>query len=225
MSLTYLLINFAIISVPLCYTRYKRIAYYRQLTAVGFSILVVSSCYLIWDIFVTARGEWGFNSRYLTGIKIINLPLEEILFFITVPYSCLFIYEAILQTTKNSDFKIPNSAIIAVIVLLTAASLVFYRQGYTMKALASCAVFLGATLPLDRSLIRSKQYWLWLAVCYIPFLIFNSVLTALPVVQYNSAAIWGIRVGTIPVEDFFYNYSMLSFYVLFYRMMRNKTAK
>jgi lycopene cyclase domain-containing protein len=224
-SLTYLLINLVIISVPLWYTPDKRVGYYRQLPAVGFSILVVGSSYLIWDIFVTARGEWSFNRTYLTGIRIVNLPLEEILFFITVPYSCLFIYEALLRATKNNYFKIPTGVVIAVIVLLTAASLALHHQGYTMKALASCAVFLAATLVLDRSLIRSKQYWLWLAICYIPFLIFNSVLTALPVVEYNSAAIWGVRLGTIPTEDFFYNYSMLSFYVLFYRMMRNKTAK
>jgi lycopene cyclase domain-containing protein len=55
-------------------------------------------------------------------------------------------------------------------------------------------------------------------------MIFNSVLTALPVVEYNSVAIWGVRFGTIPVEDFFYNYSMLSFYLLFYRMIRRETA-
>ena len=146
------------------------------------------------------------------------------MFFITVPYSCLFIYEALLRTTKNNSFKISIGVVIAVIVLLTATSIVFYRQGYTMKALASCAVFLAASLLLDRSLIRSRQYWLWLAVCYIPFLIFNSMLTALPVVEYSSAAIWGVRFGSIPVEDFLYNYSMLSFYVLFYRMIRRETA-
>ena len=224
MSLTYLLINLAIISVPLWYTPDKRVGYYRRLPAVSFSILVVGSCYLLWDILVTARGEWSFNSRYLTGIEILKLPLEEILFFITVPYSCLFIYEVVLYATKNSRFKIPNGIVIAVIVLLTAASIAFHRQGYTMKALASSAVFLAAALLFDRSLIRSKQYWLWLAVCYIPFMIFNSVLTALPVVEYNSAAIWGFRLGTIPVEDFFYNYSMLSFYLLFYRMIRRETA-
>jgi lycopene cyclase domain-containing protein len=224
MSLTYLLINFAIISVPLLYTPDKRVGYYRRLPAVSFSILVVGFCYLLWDVLVTAQGEWSFNSRYLTGIEILNLPLEEIMFFITVPYSCLFIYEVVLYATKNSHFKIPNGVVIAMIVLLTAASIAFYSQGYTMKALVSCAVFLAATLLLDRSLIRSKQYWLWLVVCYIPFMIFNSVLTALPVVEYNSVAIWGVRFGTIPVEDFFYNYSMLSFYLLFYRMIRRETA-
>jgi hypothetical protein len=43
----------------------------------------------------------------------------------------------------------------------------------------------------------------------------NSVLTALPVVEYDSGAIWGLRVGTIPMEDFFYNYPMQSFYFIF----------
>jgi lycopene cyclase domain-containing protein len=75
-------------------------------------------------------------------------------------------------------------------------------------------------LLLDRPLLESKQYWIWLAICYVPFLIINTVLTALPVVEYNSKAIWGLRVGTIPLEDFFYNYAMLSFYLLVYRIAK-----
>jgi hypothetical protein len=39
-------------------------------------------------------------------------------------------------------------------------------------------------------------------------------------VEYNPQAIFGTRILTIPVEDFFYNYSMLSFYLLFYRRRR-----
>jgi hypothetical protein len=46
----------------------------------------------------------------------------------------------------------------------------------------------------------------------------QGILTALPVVPYNPTAIWGPRFITIPLEDFFYNYSLLSFYLLVYRM-------
>jgi lycopene cyclase domain-containing protein len=218
MSLTYLALNLFIIAVPLWYTADKRTAYYRQLPAVGFSIAVVSTCYLVWDILVTARGEWSFNSRYLTGVQIFNIPLEEILFFITVPYSCLFIYEVVLYATRASSFRLPVTVVIGLIVVLMAASLAVYPQGYTAKALASCGFFLIIVLLFERPLIKSKQYWMWLAICYVPFLIINTVLTALPVVEYNSKAIWGWRVGTIPVEDFFYNYAMLSFYLLVYRI-------
>jgi lycopene cyclase domain-containing protein len=218
MSLTYLLLNLCIIIVPLWYTPDKRTAYYRRLPALAFSIAVVSTCYLVWDVVVAARGEWSFNSKYLTGVQILNLPIEEILFFITVPYSCLFIYEVVLYATPSSRLKLPNTTIIAAIVLLIATSVVFSHQGYTAKALISCGFFLITALLCDQPLIKSRQYWVWLAICYIPFLIFNSVLTALPVVEYNSAAIWGIRLGSIPLEDFFYNYSMLSFYLLVYRI-------
>jgi lycopene cyclase domain-containing protein len=222
MSLTYLLLNFFIIAVPAWYTPDKRTAYYRRLPALGFSIAVVSTCYLLWDILVTARGEWSFNSRYLTGVQMLNIPLEEFLFFITVPYSCLFIYEVVLYATKSSKLRLPASVVIAVILTLIAASLAFYSQGYTAKALASCAFFLVLAFLFDRPLIESKQYWIWLAICYVPFLIINTVLTALPVVEYNGKAIWGLRVGTIPLEDFFYNFAMLSFYVLVYRIAREE---
>jgi lycopene cyclase domain-containing protein len=218
MSLTYLVLNFCIIAVPVWYTPDKRTAYYRRLPALGFSIAVVSTCYLLWDILVTARGEWSFNGKYLTGVQILKIPLEEVLFFITVPYSCLFIYEVVLYAMTSSKFRLPAGVVIALILALLVASLAFYPQGYTAKALASCGFFLMVALLLDRPLLESKQYWIWLLICYVPFLIINTVLTALPVVEYNSKAIWGLRVGTIPLEDFFYNFAMLSFYLLIYRI-------
>jgi lycopene cyclase domain-containing protein len=134
----------------------------------------------------------------------------------------LFIYEVVLYATKSSKLRLPASVVIAVILTLIAASLAFYSQGYTAKALASCAFFLVLAFLFDRPLIESKQYWIWLAICYVPFLIINTVLTALPVVEYNGKAIWGLRVGTIPLEDFFYNFAMLSFYVLVYRIAREE---
>lgn len=220
MSFTYLLINGFIIAIPLALTFDKRTAYYRQIPAVGLSTGIVSACYLTWDALVTARGEWSFNGKYLTGFHLLNLPLEEVLFFITVPYSCLFIYEVVLYATKERFYKMSTPVLIAAIVLLMAAGMAVRDQGYTLKALASCSIFLTVAYLLDRPLLTSRRYWTWLAICYIPFLLVNSVLTALPVVEYNPKAIFGLRVFTIPIEDFFYNYAMLSFYLLFYRLRR-----
>ena len=220
MELTYLLINVFILLVPLLLTFDRRTAYYRQWPALGFSIAIVSTSYLVWDAFVTARGEWSFNSAYLTGVRIGNLPLEEVLFFLTVPYSCLFIYAALSYRINDSLVKMPTFIVFTAIGVLTASSAALNHQGYTSKALASCALFFAAAWLLDRPLLRSKIYWIWIAICYVPFFLFNMVLTALPVVQYNPAAIFGVRIFTIPIEDFFYNFSMLSFYLLFFRMRR-----
>jgi len=67
-----------------------------------------------------------------------------------------------------------------------------------------------------------RNYWLYIIISFIPFMIFNYLLTSLIVVYYNPKAIWGIRVTTIPLEDFFYNFSMLSFYLMAYVYFKNK---
>lgn len=56
------------------------------------SVTLVSIPWLIWDIWATQRGHWAFNYNYNLGIKIINLPFEEYLFFLVVPYACLFLW-------------------------------------------------------------------------------------------------------------------------------------
>ena len=43
-----------------------------------------------------------------------------------------------------------------------------------------------------------------LAILFVCMLVFNTYLTALPIVSYNSERILGFRIGTIPVEDFCY---------------------
>jgi lycopene cyclase domain-containing protein len=225
MSLTYFLINLAIILGPLCLTRDKNVAYYRHLPALGSSIFVVSSTYIGWDMLVTHWGDWSFNPRYVSGIQIVNLPLEEILFFVTVPYACLFIYEVVLLKSRKQNWNIPVGLLVAAFAMLVAGSVAYSNQGYTSKALGSCALFLALAAWLDQPLLKNRAYWLWLSICLIPFLIVNSILTALPVVQYHPDAIWGVRFITIPLEDFFYNYSLLSFYVLVYRLMKRKKGR
>ena len=89
----YLLINLLIILFPLFLSFEKKIRYYKKLPAVFASIFVVGVVYVLWDATATYRGDWSFNPQFINGIKILFLPFEEILFFITVPYSAIFLYE------------------------------------------------------------------------------------------------------------------------------------
>lgn len=41
-------------------------------------------------------------------------------------------------------------------------------------------------------------------VLFVCMVIFDTYLTALPIVRYNSERILGLRIGTIPIEDFAY---------------------
>ena len=222
MRYTYLIINGLILLGPLLYSFDSRIRYYRCFPALGLTTMAVGIPYLAWDTLVTSWGEWSFNPHYVTGVDIFNLPFEEILFFVTVPYSCLFVYESVAYYSHNRSLRIPRGSIVAIALILLAVAGVFSDQGYTMKALAACAVFLLCALLIRPEFIMSIRYWVWLGICYIPFFVVNSVLTALPVVEYNPRAILGPRVATIPVEDFFYNFSLLSFYGLFYVLFKEQ---
>src|SRR5690606_39231530 len=55
--------------------------------------LIISVPFIVWDIVFTQQGFWGFNPAYISGIYVFNLPIEELLFFIIVPFACTFIYE------------------------------------------------------------------------------------------------------------------------------------
>ncbi|MBN2014730.1 MAG: lycopene cyclase domain-containing protein [Candidatus Altiarchaeota archaeon] len=212
----YLLINLLIISFPLMATFYPRIAYYKKIPAVFTSILSVSSLYILWDIFATARGDWAFNPTYVLGIKFSLLPLEEVLFFITVPYSCLFIHESLQTYFKDREVPFRRNIYVVTAVFIFLLSLPYVKQDYTFTVLAVTASFMLLGAFHLQEMLSSKLYWIYIMITMFLFVVFNYLLTSMPIVTYNSEAIWGLRILTIPVEDFFYNYSMLSMYLAVY---------
>lgn len=231
MILNYLLLDLLIIIFPLLLSFKWKFAYYRYYKALLPAIVIVGGGYIIWDSIVTARGDWSFNYTYLSGITFIGLPLEEILFFVVVPYSCIFIYE-------NLEFFLPDKKLgfhrlvyMGLIILFIIGGLVFYHQDYTILALMSCAFFFLVAVWRFPDILQSRNYWLYIGISMIPFIIFNYLLTSTPIVTYNPVAIWGGdgawngRFFTIPLEDFFYNFSMLSFYLLVYRIFKKRWIK
>lgn len=218
----YLLINLVILAGPLLFSFWRPVRYYRRWPALLFAIATAGTVYIVWDIWVTAIGHWGFNPKYLLGIKFLTLPIEEYMFFITAPFSCIFIYEVLRAKSRERLVGFPRGAALAAAALLFAGSVVFFGQGYTRLALASCGLFFLAAAFLGRRQLASSHYWLYILISFIPFLIFNHLLTATPIVTYNPAVIWGIRIISIPLEDFFYNFSMLSFYLMAYLAVRKK---
>lgn len=217
---TYLLINLLIILFPLLLSFDKKTAYYKNLAHVFISIITVGTIFLIWDSIAVTRGDWYFNPDFVESLRLFHLPLEEILFFFTVPYSCIFIYEVLKNSVKEKEFKVHYSITLFAALTFITAAFIFINQYYTFTVLLFCAVFLITASLGFKSILRSKIYWLTILISYFPFLLVNYLLTSIPVVVYNENAIWGFRFITIPVEDFFYSYSMISFWLLIYRISR-----
>jgi lycopene cyclase domain-containing protein len=210
----YLLIDLAIIIFPLAISfEGKRINYLSKIKSVALSTLIVSTVYIIWDVFATSRGHWSFNSDYLVGLSFLGLPLEEILFFITVPFSCLFAYEALVYFLKDARMPLPDKLLPIIGVAIALLSIAFFRNEYTFLALLSVGLSILAVSMLDRTFFSSRLYWAYIAVTFMLFFIFNFLLTSLPIVEYSDLATTGLRVTTIPIEDFMFNFSMLTLYL------------
>lgn len=74
-------------------------------TAILISVGIVSPLFVFWDILATFATHWSFNPEYYIGPLFINLPLEEVFFFVSVPLACLFSWAELRRFTTWSDFK------------------------------------------------------------------------------------------------------------------------
>ncbi|MFA6378497.1 MAG: lycopene cyclase domain-containing protein [Candidatus Omnitrophota bacterium] len=218
MKNTYFLINLAIISIPFLLSFEPRVFFFKKWLCVFRSILIVGSIYVFWDVCATVLGHWGFNHEYVSGIKAFGLPIEEILFFVTAPFSCLFLYEVICFFHKDKWLVLPQRLIQAIISLALVLGLIFVGRDYTALSFLMLALFLFVAIKYFSSIVHTQNFWIYLGICYVPFSIFNGILTSLPVVTYNSRAITGLRLGTIPAEDFLYNFAYLGFTLIAYKI-------
>lgn len=213
----YLYLNLAIIAFPLIFSFEKRIKYYKKFKPLAIALLLVGIFFVGWDVFATYRGHWSFNPIYVAEIKLLGLPLEEILFFITVPYSCLFVFDSILHFLGDRKLFSHRKWLFPVIgVLIMLFAFGFCGKDYTVLALLSVGLTILFVSLVNVQLFSSQAYWIYIVLTLFLFLISNYFLTSLPVVQYSSGAITGFRVITIPIEDFLFNFSMLTNYVTVY---------
>jgi lycopene cyclase domain-containing protein len=222
---TYLIINLVIIIGPLALAWLPAFKFYRYWRAWLTAIVMVGTFFVFWDALFTLRGAWSFNPLHVAGRRLFFLPLEEILFFITVPYSCLFLYEGLIGAFKDKPVLYSRYFFFLLAVISSAEAWFVWPQEYSAVVLLVLAgvMILGATIWAE--LFRSGLYWLWLALGMLLFLAFNYYLTSLPVVLYSPRAIANVRLATIPVEDFLYNFSLLTLYLGTYLWAKKKLPK
>jgi lycopene cyclase domain-containing protein len=222
----YLGLNIFTILVPLARSFENRIAYYKSFDSLFKSIAIVGTLFIVWDIWFTQVGVWGFNPKYLSGVNIINLPLEEWLFFVTVPFSCVFIYRVLnyfITTDLLARYHYRLTHFFFAFSLVLAV--MHTDRLYTFVNFILLAAYLGWQGYYLKSPWMGRFYFAY-AVIVIPFLIVNGVLTGTgieeQVVWYNDSQNMGIRMGTIPVEDTFYGMLLIMMNVGLYEYFESR---
>jgi lycopene cyclase domain-containing protein len=221
-QLTYLLINILTCFFPVVLSFDKKVHFYQKWKFIFPGLLISGALYLIWDYIFTIQNVWSFNPSYILGIKFFDLPLEEILFFITVPFACIFIYECLKvyfnpKITQEISRGITYILIIACIILL----FFFYDRLYSFINFSTLLIILIYTLVKPIKL-NMGQFYLAYLVSLVPFYIVNGILTSIPIVLYNNTENMGLRVGSIPFEDHFYSMSLILLNLIFFEYFRSR---
>lgn len=218
MASLYLILNIASISVPFLYSFEKRMRFIKWWKQVFLSIFLVGTFFIIWDIIFTNKGIWGFNSRYLVGINIVNLPLEEWLFFICIPYASIFTHYAFIYFFPKISLNKISSQILTVslISILLIVVIVNFEKAYTFFNFSLLILLLVYSLYKNDNSIR--VFYITFCIILIPFFLVNGALTGSfideQVVWYNNNENLGLRLFTIPIEDVGYAFNLLYMNIL-----------
>ena len=224
--MSYFLVLFLAIVFPVLLSFDRKVAFYRLWKYIFPAILITAFLFILWDILFTHLGVWSFNRQYLSGIYVFNLPVEEILFFMVVPYAALFTYE-VLRVYVQKDYLGQYARFISLFlaVVLIPSGLIFYDRLYTSSNL----IFCGLLVLFFQFLLRVSwmgRFYLAFGVILVPFVLVNGVLTGSwidgEIVSYNNAENLGLRIMTIPVEDIFYGISLILLNTGFFEYFRKK---
>lgn len=223
---TYILINFFTIIICLIYSFHPRIQFNKHFNAFFKASSTVAIPFILWDIYFTKIGVWWFNKKYTLGIDIFNLPIEEILFFFCIPFSCVFTYFCLTKfftlkwTIKFQNYLIPFSICISIIIALCN-----YEKLYTLLTFSSCALSLVLLHYYFKKKWLGKISFIY-TILMLGFIPVNGLLTGTglqePIVNYNSNYFMNIRFLTIPIEDAVYGYVMIVWNIYFFHKFQSK---
>ena len=119
MQYLYLWLDLGSLAIPFLFSFHPKLAFHKKWRSFFPALLLMMCIFIPWDILFTHRGFWGFNPEYLTGWYLFNLPVEEWLFFICIPYSSLFIHYC--KESLTPQLKLSNT-----LAKATAYILIFF---------------------------------------------------------------------------------------------------
>ena len=221
MKAEYLILNLLILAGPLALSFDRRVNFAQYWTKLFPAIIIFLIPFIVWDILVTGR-HWWFNEQYTLDFRLLNLPLGEWLFFITVPYACIFTWEVLVEYFSNrewSSLKFLN-LIVFMLSIPAAGIMLIWGKEYTGIVLFVYGFVFFLDYLLKTHIFRQRRTHIFSLLLTLMMLIFNGYLTARPVVLYDAQYQVDFRIYTIPIEDFFYGFALIYGILIVYEKLK-----
>ena len=96
---------------------------------------------------------------------------------------------------------------------------------YTICAAAAVVMTIIVDAASGVQLLRRAEFYLFLCVIFLFKLLVNGYLTGAGIVLYRAQFFLGVRIGSIPVEDFLFGFSMVTLTIVFWEYFKRKEAR
>lgn len=221
---TYLAVDFFCIIFPLIFSFFPQFNFVKEWRYFALPCLFTALFFIVWDIYFTWLGVWSFNPQFVCGVFLYGLPLEEYLFFLCIPYACVFTYHCLALFFTFSAGRQAVFLKWIMVGVLALTGFMFLPRLYTSVTFILLAAFL--TFLSVKKVAYLPRFFFCYFLILIPFFISNGILTGSilgrTVVMYSRHHNLGIRMFTIPLEDAFYGMLLLLMNVSGYEYMKRR---
>jgi lycopene cyclase domain-containing protein len=199
--------------IPFVLSFDKKVRFYGIWKSLFPSVIIVGAVYITADIIFARYGIWGFNPEYHSNIILLGLPLEEWLFFILIPYACIFIHYVFISYYPDLMLSDRFAKHLSAFLIIILVIVLLIHPGKTYTFFNFSLLILSLVMALVDKAKLLNRYFISFLIILIPFFIVNGILTGTfikdEVVWYNSEEIIGLKLLTVPVEDIGYAFSLI----------------
>ena len=91
---------------------------------------------------------------------------------------------------------------------------------YTVLAAAAVVITIIVDALTRVKVLRRAEFYIFLCAIFVIKLLVNGYLTGTGIVLYRAQFLLGIRIGSIPIEDFLFGFSMVTLSIIFWEYFK-----
>lgn len=222
----YLLLDLAVLTIPLLLSFHPKIKFYSRWKFFFPGVFIMSVFFISWDMIFTAHGIWGFNGEKVLGWYWGGLPVEEWLFFLCIPYAGVFFFYLFKNHVPKYKFSDLTTLYFYVIFQFITCGIILYNYDvlYPLIACLYSLIIFALAYNFNRKILNI--FFPFSLLLLLLLVVTEGLLTGLftenPVIWYDTNKSLGVNIGTIPIENVFYWFSMLLTVILLMEKFESK---